>query len=204
MNRAATLLGLAAFALAAPARADELPPWIVPEGPHPDTVALQMNPLAIAAGRFSATLEYVLQTHHAAVASPIYYWAFPGPADTFDGGGVEVGYRYYTGRRGTNGFFAGASFLFGDYRFKHSVPTLRGTDGSFFDGANETDFQSYGGAIDAGYKALLWDTFVVGAGIGAQYTVFTLQPDWTKSTREDLVYGSGLRPRVLLEAGGAF
>jgi hypothetical protein len=205
VKRSIALLLLGPLALLAPrARADEMPAWIIKEGPRPATVAIELNPLAIAVGRFSATLEYVMQTHHVAALSPHYYWAFPAQADTFDGGGVELGYRYYTGRRGPDGFFLGASFLFGDYRYKHSVETLTALDGHVIDQSNETDFQSYGGAIDAGYKLIVGDSFIVGVGGGLQYRAFTLQPSFTSNTREDAVYGSGLRPRMLVETGGVF
>jgi hypothetical protein len=48
--------------------------------------------------------------------------------------------------------------------------------------------------------------FAVGAGVGAQYTADTVQPTFEHENHSlhDLLYGWGLRPRVLLSLGAAF
>ena len=203
-------------ALAVPARALAEPPppkfpeFFVEEEPRTPTLALELNPLGVAIGRFSGNLEFLIATHHAAVLSPHYYYAYPGQDDQLTGGGVELGYRYYTGKYGPHGWFFGASFLYGQYTYVHTSANLvQGTCVAFVaraDCPDNTTYDAYGGALDVGYQLLLRQHLVVGAGLGVQYVAFSQQPTFEtqSNSHQDLLYGSGLRPRFLLEIGGRF
>ncbi len=171
------------------------------EGVPFKAVAVQGNPLGVAIGRFSADLEYLPDVHHALHVSPHAYYALPGTDDEIDGFGLEAGYRYYTGEHGPHGLFAGASFLFGQYRYWHPS-----SFGPAIDPPDDTRYYAYGGAIDVGWQAIVLGNFAVGVGAGVQYTAFSDQPhfEYARHPWHDLFYGSGLRPRALLSVGAAF
>jgi hypothetical protein len=204
-----SLLSVATFgalsSYAAPARAED-PSWFIPEGKRPRTLALEVNPLAFLIGRYSFQIEYVFAPHHAFELSPHVYYAVPGRDDEVDGLGTEMGYRYYTGRSGPEGWFVGGSIAFGSYRYKHVAAPYVTADHRLLDLYQDTSYASLGASIDAGYQVLLYDHFAIGAGLGLAYNGFTAQPRYEtiSHARQDFLYGSGFRPRVLLETGGAF
>jgi hypothetical protein len=193
-------VAIAAFALALSldgvAHADDLD-----EGVPFKSVALQGNPLGVVIGRYSADLEYLPAPHHALHFSPVGYFALPGVADELVGFGAEMGYRWYSGLYGPHGFFLGASFIALSLQYSHGA-----LPGVPLDAPEETSFVQLGGAIDAGYQMVILGNFAVGAGVGAQYTADTAQPTFEHENHalHDLLYGWGLRPRVLLSLGAAF
>jgi hypothetical protein len=193
-------VAIAAFALALSldgvARADDLD-----EGVPFKSVALQGNPLGLVIGRYSADLEYLPVPHHALHFSPVGYFALPGVADELVGFGAEMGYRWYSGLYGPHGFFLGASFIALSLQYSHGA-----LPGVPLDAPEDTSFVQLGGAIDAGYQMVILGNFAVGAGVGAQYTADTVQPTFEHENHSlhDLLYGWGLRPRVLLSLGAAF
>ena len=202
----AALLGLAVFTLiAGPARAED-PPWFIHEGTRPRALALEVNPLAFVIGRYSMNVEYLFAPHHAFELSPHVYYALPGQDDEIDGFGTEIGYRYYTKPSGFEGWFIGGSLAFGEYRYKHVAAPYVTASNRLLDFYEDTSYASLGGAIDAGYQVLLFEHFAIGVGAGVQYLWFSDQPRYETISHghHDLLYGSGLRPRVLLETGGAF
>jgi hypothetical protein len=177
------------------------PSWFIPEERHFDSVAIEANPLAVAIGLFSANLEVLPAPHHAVVITPQYYFAVPGVSDEITGGGVEGGYRFYTGRYGPEGLFLGGSLLFGSYRYVHRTAV----DYPGFDVASDTSYQSFGVAAEGGYQLVVSEHIVLGAGIGVMYRYFTDEPQWetVSHSHQNLFYGSGVRPRFLLSVGGA-
>lgn len=206
---AATTLALAL--VAAPARAESPtavePSWFVREGMRPKVTALEINPLGVLIGRFGANAEYMAAPHHAIVVSAHYLFAFPGVADQIDGAGAEAGYRYYTRADGMFGWFLGAGLTFASYRYRHFADVVRrASDQMILDGPVDNTWQSFGAAIDAGWQMLLQEHLVLGAGVGVEYRYFVGAPgfEYVSHPRHDLVFGEGLRPRMLLAAGGAF
>jgi hypothetical protein len=184
------------LAATSPARAEDLD-----EGVSFKSVALQGNPLGLVIGRYSADLEYLPVPHHALHLTPVGYFALPGVADELIGLGAEVGYRYYSGPNGPQGFFVGGSFLALSLEYIHSAQP-----GVPLDATDDTKFVQLGGAIDAGYQLVFLGNFAAGAGVGAQYTVDTMEPHFEFPSHfwHDFLYGAGLRPRVLLSIGAAF
>ena len=187
------------------ARAEE-----IDEGVRFKSVLVQGNPLAFAIGRYSMDLEYLPAPHHALHLTPLYYYALPGTDDQLTGYGAEVGYRFYTGWHGPHGFFAGGSLIVAGFEYIHGNPTNVAGDQ-----ADDTQYLQIGGAIDVGYQAIILGNFCVGVGLGAQYTADTSWQSFHVTTNDphfeyqshpfhDLVYGWGLRPRILLQVGAAF
>jgi hypothetical protein len=173
----------------------------IDEGVAFKSVAIQGNPLGIAIGRYSADLEYLPEPHHALHLTGLGYYALPGVDDQFDGFGAEAGYRWYSGTHGPHGLFLGASAVAGSYHYVHSTESP-----SPLDTPDDTHFIALGGAIDAGWQAIVLGHLAVGVGAGAQYTLDLDTPHFEYATHRwhDLFYGAGLRPRALLQVGAAF
>jgi hypothetical protein len=185
-------LALLALLLAAP-RETSRPSWHVAEGTRFRTTAIEANPLGIAIGRYSLNVEFLPDRHHAAHLSGHVYFSVPGNQDELNGYGAELGYRYYTGRDGPEGLFLGGAFLIGQYQY--DAEGLRIYQA----------YQSFGGAIDVGWQFLVGGNFVIGPGVGAQYTHYSTDPVFAPGGFEkELFFGAGLRPRLLLSFGGAF
>jgi hypothetical protein len=178
------------------ARADELD-----EGVPFKSVAIEGNPLGVIIGRYSADLEYLPAPHHALHFTPVGYFALPGVADEITGFGAEMGYRWYSGLNGPHGFFLGASFVAMSLQYIHGA-----LPGVPLDSPQDTPYVQLGGAIDAGYQIVILGNLAAGIGVGAQYTVDTTPPTWEYQNHalHDLLYGQGLRPRILLSIGAAF
>jgi hypothetical protein len=158
--------------------------------------AVELNPVSLAIGRLSATVEWAARTHDVFLLSPFAMDASgsidAGLAHTHiraSGAGAEVGYRYYTGTRGMNGLFFGPSLVWGVY--DASLPLQRHT------------FSNAGVALDAGVQILLFDMLTVGAGVGAQYTFATYGIEGMPFAIAANATG-GLKPRLLASVGYAF
>lgn len=163
-------------------------------------ISLEINPLAATIGRYSLQVEYLPAVHHALVLNP-HFTHVPVTATVngkeIDGGsltgfGGELGYRYYTGTKGPNGFFIGPSFLFSSYSQE-----LAGKSDSF---------TAIGGALDIGGQAVIGPGIVIGGGFGLQYTSNSKDIGDTDGLNlaSAIIAGGGVRPRFLLSLGYAF
>lgn len=206
-RRTPWVLVLAALCLASPALADQ-PPAVDVAIKEPPPVhrawLLEWNPFPLVAiGRLSANVVLAPGEHHAVILSPYYAWTNTSPiyvyddaghgtqlpAQHFEGGGAEAGYRYYFGRGGPRGLFLGPSLLFGGFQ-------ARAQDGS------KTSYGNFGVAADVGYQALVADRLSLGLGAGLQYT-FASESLPAQQFPAELYANAGLRPRVLLSIGWA-
>jgi hypothetical protein len=165
------------------------------------SVGLRGNPLGVVIGRYSADLEYLPVPHHALHLSPVGYFALPGVSDELIGFGAELGYRYYSGAHGPEGFFVGGNFIALSLEYIHGT-----VEGIPLDAPDDTAFVRLGGAVDVGYQVIVLGNFAAGAGVGVEYTVDSQSPhfEYPTHTWHDLFFGAGLRPRVLLSLGAAF
>jgi len=172
----------------------------IEEPPQLKKFAIIANPLALSIGRYSIQFEYLPALHHALVINPVYTHASIKATSngqeldlgSLNGFGGELGYKFYTGKKGANGFFVGPSFLFGSYS-------------QSMDGTKSDSFTSFGGAIDVGGQAIIGGGFVIGGGFGLQ---------WTKTSKDintenlnfasAVIAGGGTRPRALFTIGYAF
>jgi hypothetical protein len=162
--------------------------------------SIEANPLAIGIGRYSLQAEWLPATHHAIVVNPHYDHVSMDvtvngqstSAGTLSGFGGEVGYRFYTGEQGANGFFIGPSLLAGAY-------SETGVNGS------SQSFSSIGAAVDLGGQVLVGPGILIGAGFGLQYTKVSMDGSTDGlSLPAAILAGGGVRPRALLTLGYAF
>ena len=176
----------------------------VAEAPSPRRlVSIEWNPLPLIVGKASANVVFVPISHHALVLSPFYVstttepiWVYDDqgsptqlPEQTFSGFGGEIGYRYYAGRRGPRGFFAGPSLILASM-------TATAQNGS------KTSYLDYGFALDIGYELLVGDAVAVSVGLGAQYTT----PNKSIPAQQfpaDAYANSRVFPRALFSIGWA-
>ncbi|HEY4106184.1 MAG TPA: hypothetical protein VGM44_19930 [Polyangiaceae bacterium] len=178
----------------------------VQEAPQPKTFAIIANPLALSIDRYSVQGEWSPALHHAITLNPFYTSASAGSATingqttdfgTLHGFGAELGYKYYTGQKGFNGFFVGPSILFGSYSQSGGVN---------FDGTSNSggSFTSIGGAIDIGGQGQIGG-FVIGGGFGLQWTKTSTSFDTDNfNLASAIIAGGGTRPRFLFTIGYAF
>ena len=204
-------------ALADEPNAEEAPPPAAAPGPPPGAVlvpvddagrpqqphkqfAIIANPLAVFLGRYSIQGEWLPALHHAITLNPFYdhtpvkVTANGVEADlgSLNGFGAELGYKFYSGRKGPNGFFVGPSFLFASYK-------------SSMSGYPDKSFTSVGGAIDIGGQGVIGDGFVIGGGFGLQWTKTSEDFDTENfNFTSAAIAGGGTRPRFLFTLGYAF
>lgn len=164
--------------------------------------SVELNPAAMAIGRYSAQLQWLPMQHHALVLNPHYSsvtatveaqsggQTLSSYQERFNGIGVELGYRYYTGSKGPNGFFVGPSVLTGTYT-------------ASVDGGISRSFYNAGGAIDIGGQGVIGPGIVLGGGFGLQYLKASKEfSDLPLSAAA--IAGTGVRPRLLFSVGYAF
>jgi hypothetical protein len=180
----------------APAAAAEKPQAADEDGDL-KRISLELNPLGVAIGRYSIQGEYMLARHHAVTLSPFYTSTSVKVNDTevgsLSGFGGELGYRFYTGSHGANGFFVGPSVLFASYKSESIL------------GNTSQSFTAMGGALDVGGQFLIGPGVVVGFGGGLQYTKNSedIKTD-NLNLASAVIAGGGVRPRLLLAVGYSF
>jgi hypothetical protein len=174
-----------------------------PVKPSFKSFALEANPLAAAIGRYSIQGEWLPAVHHAIVLNPHFDRVNANVSESIGGGsasfsegftgfGSELGYRFYTGEKGPNGFYVGPSLLVAHYS------TSAG-------GQSGASFSSIGAAVDAGGQWVIGPGVVVGFGVGLQYS--SVSQDASTNglpLAAAVIAGSGFRPRALLTVGYAF
>jgi hypothetical protein len=150
--------------------------------------AVEWNPLAAALFRASANLELSPSTHHAFTLSPIVQ------LDTGDiGTGIwgELGYRYYSGAGGLEGFFVGPSLVLGSFNYA--------TDAR----PDKQHGSAAGIAIDAGYQFAFRSGLVLGLGLGAQYQQIKKSFAVRNDPVNEATIETGVLPRILFTVGYA-
>jgi len=201
-------VGLVTFT-AGEARADETarpaaPPAAAAEKPQAadengdlKRLSLELNPLGLAIGRYSIAGEYMLARHHAVTLSPFFTSTSVKVNGTevgsLSGFGGELGYRFYTGSKGANGFFVGPSVLFASYK-SDSIT-----------GNTSQSFTAMGGALDLGGQFIIGPGVVLGFGGGLQYTKNSEEINTDNlNLASAVIAGGGVRPRLLLAVGYSF
>jgi hypothetical protein len=162
---------------------------------------LNVNPLSYAIGRYGVDFQFLPMQHHAIVVNPFFAnvnaestSTFNGTTTTssqkFSGFGGELGYRFYSGERGANGFFVGPSLIAGTYSASAN-------------GGDKVAFNSIGWAVDLGGQHVFRNGFTIGGGFGLQYT--KVNKDFTDlPLTAGVLAGGGFRPRFLLALGYSF
>ncbi len=165
-------------------------------------VAITANPLSIIIGRWSVNFEYLPARHHAIIVVPSL-WTMSATSNinsdknesSFRYLGGELGYHFYTGNRGANGFFIGPSLVYMNMKVTDKSTTSAGT--------TETSASSslYGVALDIGGQYVAKSGFTIGGGGGVMWVKVK---DDTKGTSEPSVKVSGTLPRFLFTIGYSF
>ncbi|HQP33780.1 MAG TPA: hypothetical protein PLI95_01310 [Polyangiaceae bacterium] len=165
-------------------------------------VAITANPLSIFVGRWSVNFEYLPARHHAIIVVPSL-WTLSANSN-FDSNksetsfrylGGELGYHFYTGDRGANGFFVGPSLVYMNMKVTEKLTNSAGT--------TETSASSslYGMALDIGGQYVAKGGFTIGGGGGLMWVKVK---DDTKGTNEPSIKLSGTLPRFLFTIGYSF
>jgi uncharacterized protein (TIGR03382 family) len=201
------LLALLLLGAAVPARAQEqseYPPYS-DMTPAPRRLAITWSPLSyLVAGRIGGSASIMIVSHLGLELTLFHVDLTTGTDSNnrFVGWGQELGFRYYSGENGPRGFFIGPSLLLGNYT---AIPLV---------GGDQIRYRVPGIAMDLGYQALLMDRFVIGLGIGAQYTRPTAGSPWKwpsdsfslpqQELPSSIYANAGVRPRVLFALGFSF
>jgi hypothetical protein len=174
--------------------------------PEPKQFAITTNPFNLYIGRYGINLEYQPVLHHGMIVSPHYDHVnadvtgtdINGTSatykDSFSGYGAELGYRFYSGEKGFNGFFASPSLLVASYNAS-GAPLLGVTSGN-------VSFTSVGWAWEVGGQGQIGN-FVIGGGGGLQYTHVSKEIQDLPFAAA-VIAGGGWRPRLIMSLGGAF
>lgn len=191
---------------ATPAPDTSRPKEMLEERKH---VAIGVNPLSFVVKRLSVQLELVPTEHHALTINPFAVWGsrnYSTDGQAYDLGtqhglGGEIGYRYYTGTRGPNGFFFGPSLIFATYWGSGGEPNA--PDGWFTH--KPVTYSTVGGAFDAGAQFIVGPGVTLGFGAGAYYFPPTSKTDSVDALIEGRggLGNSGFFPRLLASVGYA-
>ena len=165
------------------------------------SVAITLNPLSLALMRIGANVEYLPAKHHAIIVNP-YFWSTSvggssgsvGVETSYTSFGGELGYHFYTGSRGANGFFIGPSLILQ----QNSVTSKGAAAGASAE--SSSSITSYGAALDLGGQHVFQNGFTIGGGVGAMY----LNASASDSASSSTFKVSGVLPRFLLTAGYSF
>jgi hypothetical protein len=209
-RRVASLAFLTAFLASGVGFAEEG----APSEASPPGLAIAANPLALLVGRYSAQAEVRPSERLGIVVNPYaadHAQTFQGNGVDYDssqvvtlgvtGFGAEAGPRFYSSGAAVSGFL-GPSLLVGRFVFTRSDQGVPQTPQHFWRG---------GIAIDGGLRVDTTIGFLFEVGGGLEYTIGS--PDMSCPmpaqsslcvTDEELAYGSGLRPRILLSVGWGF
>ena len=167
--------------------------------PEHKQMSFTFNPLNLFIGRYGFNFEYQPIVHHGLIITPHYDSASIdtiGYKDSFSGFAGEIGYRFYTGEKGFNGFFVSPQLLVGAYKSHWEGKDI------FAGTSHDTNFTSLGYAIDIGGQGQIGG-FVIGGGFGMQYTHVNKDLGDLSGTAA-IIAGGGWRPRFLFNIGFAF
>lgn len=177
-----------------------------PEEPRSRHLVVALNPLALTFMRLSLDAEWAIEPSFALRASG-HAQLMPnsGLYDTsFVGGGGELGFRYYSGRRGSEGLFVGPSLVGGFYTANWSPANV------------DVSYRVLGPALDVGYSTLVTDHLWISAGAGVQHlfssdrtpalgpTAGALATAVEEPRVLRLASGAGFQPRLTVSIGWSF
>ena len=164
------------------------------------SLALTLNPLSLLLTRIGVNVEWLPTAHHAIVLNPFGQFASAGEEGQLGGKtsytnfGAELGYRFYTGTRGANGFFVGP---FTTLLSSNSTTTMT-ANGTKTE--SSSSFFAYGAGLDLGGQHVLKNGITLGAGLGLMYLAASASGGASSST----IKFEGVLPRLLFTAGYSF
>jgi hypothetical protein len=168
-------------------------------------VTVTFNPLSMLLGHYGGNVEIVPFVHHGITITGFYVNTFEsvyenGKPDTrrdqrVTSAGGELGYRFYSGERGANGFFIGPSLLIS--------PIFYARDSA--DGRGETaHLHAIGGAVDLGGQLVTKFGLTFGGGVGVQYLPYKLPTNHQPEILGKFDINPQVLPRFLLTMGWSF
>jgi hypothetical protein len=185
---------------AAPAAATAEKPKPAEEEDEFKHVTITANPLSLILTRIGLNVEYLPIKHHAIVLNPYFQVASAGTDDnktSYTNFGAELGYHFYTGERGANGFFVGPSLLY----MRSNVTDKATVAGQTAEASSNMDV--YGAALDIGGQHVTKGGFTIGGGIGAMYLKASASGSANGQTSSTVKF-DGVLPRFLLTVGYSF
>lgn len=186
------------------ASAQEPPAAGAPEaGPRFRPFSITLNPLGIGIlQRFGANFEYMVAKHHGVWLYP-FYTSFSTEANvgtftsksSISGFGGEIGYHFYTGEKGANGFFVGPTAGVFNLKTKSSCTGC----GPLSSSAESSGTSAHVG-IDLGGQHVFDNGITLGGGGGLMRFVSS------SDTKSDSSFSkfSGTLPRFLFTVGYSF
>jgi hypothetical protein len=163
------------------------------EGTRFRPLALTINPLTLMFGRFGANVEFLPAEHHAIMLNPYYSSASIELGEvrtSYRSLGAELGYHFYTGSKGANGFFVGPSFLMMRTELEAQCMNV----GCDLD--PEATVSTYGVALDLGGQHVFDNGITLGAGAGLMYLKSSARADG-----DTVLKFEGVLPRILFTVG---
>ncbi len=159
-------------------------------------LALTLNPLSFILTRFGVNIEYLPAPHHGIMFNP--YFSHNSVEDTlqketFSTFGAELGYHFYTGSKGADGFFVGPQLVFLHATDSYSCK-VQGCGNT-----SSTGFTAYGVALDLGGQHVFDNGFTIGGGAGVMY----LKSSYSAGS-STLIKFDGVIPRILFMIGYSF
>jgi hypothetical protein len=156
-------------------------------------LALTVNPLTLLFGRVGANVEVLPAEHHGIMLNPYFSNVSLETAETkteFFSWGGELGYHFYTGKKGANGFFIGPSFVFTRTHANAECVNV----GCSVD--PEVEFTTYGAALDLGAQHVFDNGITLGGGGGLMYLKSSAEAEG-----DTVLQFEGVLPRVLFTVG---
>jgi hypothetical protein len=162
------------------------------------SVSLTLNPLSLILTRIGVNVEYLPAPHHAIMLNPYGQFVSVGSdqlGTKYTNLGAELGYHFYTGSKGANGFFVGPSLV-----YMHSSAKTTGTSAGVTNSV-EASISAYGVAVDLGGQHVFDNGFTIGGGAGVMYLTAA---DTSNLQTSSTVKVSGVLPRFLFTVGYSF
>ena len=159
--------------------------------------AVTLNALTLFVLRPSVNFEVLPAVHHSIIVNPSFQAMSRTEKWSFMTLGIDLGYRYYTGKKGANGLFIGPSLVYNYFNVKWS-----------HEGDNENVFSTYGLAIDLGGQHVFDNGLTIGGGAGVRYfgrTATDFPPIHPEVHVASLfATKKGFSPRILFTLGYSF
>ena len=160
--------------------------------------AVTLNALNLSILRASVNFEILPAVHHGIIVNPsIWHWTQGSSNLSLTAVGIELGYRFYSGTKGANGFFMGPSFLY-NYKVRTEDEIYYHADSTRY-GEDTTTYHMVGCAIDVGGQYVSDSGLTIGGGVGIAYFK-------TKRTfsNKDSDTSNSASPRFLFMIGYSF
>ena len=151
------------------------------------SLAFTVNPITFLMTLVGANIEYLPARHHGIMLNPFVHPPLFNPrfnATSFYG--AEIGYHYYTGTKGADGFFLGPSLI-----YEYVVLDDR------------TSFSNAGIILDVGAQYVSDSGFTIGFGVGLSVRA-SLNKKSSYASSDTPIWMEGYWPRVLFMMGHSF